>query len=78
MKMTTPISFWIVLKRELIDIVHYQYKDPNSCRDNNHGDRIDMDRPLVLALIIIDESCGGYQPSTLLLCHTKLFLSLHI
>lgn len=57
-------------------IKQVQYKNCNPDCGARDNDRVgaDMKCPFIFALVIIDQSRRGDQPSTRLLCHTNIFL----
>ncbi len=56
----------------LISGKEVQYKDEyrNRNRYHNNGNRIDMDRPFILALVVVDQPGRGDQPASCFFCHT--------
>ena len=61
-----------------VDHVQHEYRYTDGGARDDHRIWADMKGPLVLALVVIDQSRGGYEPPTLLLRHTNIFLILGI
>ncbi len=65
-------------KRYSVEGVQHEDEDPDRCRDCEHIGGVDVERPAVLAVIIVHETCRRYKPPATLFCHGFWFLIQYI
>ncbi len=65
-------------KRYSVEDVQDKDEDSDTYRKCEHIGRVDVERPTVLAVIIVHETCRRYKPPATLFCHGLWFLTQYI